>query len=80
MPAMTALTEKLLLSAAPSAWPARLRARGEQRRTRSDGCRSSASAAFRFPRPVMRFERDGLVFNLLDTPATRTFSKTPTGR
>jgi peptide chain release factor 3 len=71
----TTLTEKLLLRAAPSAMAGAVRARGEQRRTRSDFMQIERERGISVSSTVMRFERDGLVFNLLDTPGHEDFSE-----
>ena len=52
-----------------------VRARGEQRRTRSDWMAIERERGISVSSTVMRFERDGLVFNLLDTPGHEDFSE-----
>ena len=52
-----------------------VRARGERRRTRSDWMAIERERGISVSSTVMRFERDGLVFNLLDTPGHEDFSE-----
>jgi peptide chain release factor 3 len=71
----TTLTEKLLLSGGAIRMAGAVRARGEQRRTRSDWMAIERERGISVSSTVMRFERDGLVFNLLDTPGHEDFSE-----
>ena len=71
----TTLTEKLLLQGGAIRLAGAVRARGEQRRTRSDWMAIERERGISVSSTVMRFERDGLVFNLLDTPGHEDFSE-----
>jgi peptide chain release factor 3 len=71
----TTLTEKLLLKGGAIRMAGAVRARGEQRRTRSDWMTIERERGISVSSTVMRFERDGLVFNLLDTPGHEDFSE-----
>ena len=71
----TTLTEKLLLEGGAIRMAGAVRARGEQRRTRSDWMAIERERGISVSSTVMRFERDGLVFNLLDTPGHEDFSE-----
>jgi peptide chain release factor 3 len=71
----TTLTEKLLLKGGAIRMAGAVRARGEQRRTRSDWMKIERERGISVSSTVMRFERDGLVFNLLDTPGHEDFSE-----
>jgi len=71
----TTLTEKLLLKGGAIRMAGAVRARGEQRRTRSDWMQIERERGISVSSTVMRFERDGLVFNLLDTPGHEDFSE-----
>ncbi|MDQ3559378.1 MAG: peptide chain release factor 3 [Pseudomonadota bacterium] len=71
----TTLTEKLLLSGGAIRMAGAVRARGERRRTRSDWMQIERERGISVSSTVMRFERDGLVFNLLDTPGHEDFSE-----
>src|SRR3954454_5723454 len=71
----TTLTEKLLLKGGAIRMAGAVRARGEQRRTRSDWMAIERERGISVSSTVMRFERDGLVFNLLDTPGHEDFSE-----
>ena len=71
----TTLTEKLLLSGGAIRLAGAVRARGERRRTRSDWMAIERERGISVSSTVMRFERDGLVFNLLDTPGHEDFSE-----
>ncbi len=71
----TTLTEKLLLRGGAIRMAGAVRARGERRRTRSDWMAIERERGISVSSTVMRFERDGLVFNLLDTPGHEDFSE-----
>jgi peptide chain release factor 3 len=71
----TTLTEKLLLEGGAIRMAGAVRARGEQRRTRSDWMAIERERGISVSSTVMRFERDGIVFNLLDTPGHEDFSE-----
>jgi peptide chain release factor 3 len=71
----TTLTEKLLLQGGAIRMAGAVRARGERRRTRSDWMAIERERGISVSSTVMRFERDGLVFNLLDTPGHEDFSE-----
>ena len=71
----TTLTEKLLLKGGAIRMAGAVRARGEQRRTRSDWMAIERERGISVSSTVMRFERGGLIFNLLDTPGHEDFSE-----
>ncbi len=71
----TTLTENLLLSAGAIRLAGAVRARGEQRRTRSDWMKIERERGISVSASVMTFEHDGLMFNLLDTPGHEDFSE-----
>src|SRR5690606_40540816 len=71
----TTLTENLLLSAGAIRLAGAVRARGEQRRTRSDWMAIERERGISVSASVMTFEHKGLVFNLLDTPGHEDFSE-----
>jgi peptide chain release factor 3 len=71
----TTLTEKLLLKGGAIRMAGAVRARGERRRTRSDWMAIERERGISVSSTVMRFERNGLVFNLLDTPGHEDFSE-----
>src|SRR5687767_2993220 len=71
----TTLTEKLLLKSGAIRMAGAVRARGEQRRTRSDWMAIERERGISVSSTVMRFERDGFVFNLLDTHGHEDFSE-----
>ncbi|MFZ4805933.1 MAG: peptide chain release factor 3 [Hyphomicrobiaceae bacterium] len=71
----TTLTEKLLLFGGAIQMAGHVRARGERRRTRSDWMEIEQSRGISVTSSVMTFERDGIVFNLLDTPGHSDFSE-----
>src|SRR3954467_9516693 len=71
----TTLTEKLLLKGGAIRMAGAVRARGERRRTRSDLMAIERERGISVSSTVMRFERDGFVFNLLDTPGHEDFSE-----
>src|SRR5262249_23807766 len=71
----TTLTEKLLQFGGAIQMPGHVRARGNQRRTRSDWLEIERARGISVTSSVMTFERDGIVFNLLDTPGHADFSE-----
>ncbi len=76
----TTLTEKLLLAGGAINMAGAVKARGENRRARSDWMEIE-----QFARHLGHLLRDdlrarGITFNLLDTPGHSDFPKTPTGR
>jgi peptide chain release factor 3 len=71
----TTLTEKLLYSAGAIHEAGEVRARGDRRRARSDWMAIEQQRGISVTSSVMTFERDGLLFNLLDTPGHQDFSE-----
>jgi peptide chain release factor 3 len=71
----TTLTEHLLLAGGAIRMAGAVRARGEQRRTRSDWMKIERERGISVSASVMTFEYEGLVFNLLDTPGHEDFSE-----
>jgi len=71
----TTLTEKLLLFGGAIHLAGEVAARGERRRTRSDWMEIEKKRGISVSSSVMMFERDGIVFNLLDTPGHEDFSE-----
>jgi peptide chain release factor 3 len=71
----TTLTENLLLAGGAIRLAGEVRARGETRRTRSDWMKIERERGISVSASVMTFERDGIVFNLLDTPGHEDFSE-----
>src|SRR5918994_497818 len=71
----TTLTEKLLLFGGAIQMAGHVKARGERRRTRSDWLEIERARGISVTSSVMTFERDGIVFNLLDTPGHEDFSE-----
>src|SRR6186713_1922299 len=71
----TTLTEKLLLFGGAIQLAGHVRARGERRRTRSDWMAIEQARGISVTSSVMTFERNGTVFNLLDTPGHADFSE-----
>ena len=71
----TTLTEKLLLFGGAIQLAGHVKARGERRRTRSDWMEIEQSRGISVTSSVMTFERNGLVYNLLDTPGHSDFSE-----
>jgi peptide chain release factor 3 len=69
------LTEKLLLFGGAIQMAGAVRARGEQRRARSDWMAIERERGISVTASVMSFEHDGLSFNLLDTPGHEDFSE-----
>jgi peptide chain release factor 3 len=71
----TTLTEKLLLFGGAIHAAGEVRARGQQRRARSDWMKIEQQRGISVTSSVMTFEREGIVFNLLDTPGHEDFSE-----
>ncbi len=71
----TTLTEHLLLAGGSIRAAGQVRARGENRRTRSDWMKIERERGISVSSSVMTFEHDGLLFNLLDTPGHEDFSE-----
>ena len=71
----TTLTEKLLLSGGAIHAAGEVKARGQARRARSDWMKIEQQRGISVTSSVMTFERDGLTFNLLDTPGHEDFSE-----
>ena len=71
----TTLTEKLLLRGGAIQLAGAVRAKGNARRTRSDWMKIEQERGISVATSVMTFERDDVVFNLLDTPGHEDFSE-----
>ena len=71
----TTLTEKLLLFGGAIHTAGEVRARGANRRARSDWMKIEQQRGISVTSSVMTFERDGITFNLLDTPGHEDFSE-----
>src|SRR5512139_4003984 len=71
----TTLTEKLLLKGGAIQLAGQVRAKGNARRTRSDWMKIEQERGISVATSVMTFEKDGIVFNLLDTPGHEDFSE-----
>ena len=71
----TTLTEKLLLQGGAIHLAGEVKARGQARRARSDWMKIEQQRGISVTSSVMTFERDGLTFNLLDTPGHEDFSE-----
>ncbi|MGH6785358.1 MAG: peptide chain release factor 3 [Novosphingobium sp.] len=71
----TTLTEKLLLQGGAIHLAGEVKARGQARRARSDWMKIEQQRGISVTSSVMTFERDGIVFNLLDTPGHEDFSE-----
>jgi peptide chain release factor 3 len=71
----TTLTEKLLLAGGAIHLAGEVRARGANRRARSDWMKIEQQRGISVTSSVMTFERKGLTFNLLDTPGHEDFSE-----
>ena len=69
------MTEHLLLAGGAIRAAGAVRARGEQRRTRSDWMKIERERGISVSASVMTFDHDGLMFNLLDTPGHEDFSE-----
>ncbi len=71
----TTLTEKLLLKGGAIHLAGEVKARGQARRARSDWMKIEQQRGISVTSSVMTFERDGITFNLLDTPGHEDFSE-----
>ncbi len=71
----TTLTENLLLFGGAIRLAGAVKARGEQRRARSDWMKIEQARGISVTTSVMTFEYDGVTFNLLDTPGHEDFSE-----
>ena len=71
----TTLTEKLLLQGGAIHLAGEVKARGQARRARSDWMKIEQQRGISVTSSVMTFERDGVTFNLLDTPGHEDFSE-----
>ncbi|HEX8653905.1 MAG TPA: peptide chain release factor 3, partial [Allosphingosinicella sp.] len=71
----TTLTEKLLYSAGAIHEAGEVRARGDRRRARSDWMQIEQQRGISVTSSVMTFEKDDILFNLLDTPGHQDFSE-----
>jgi peptide chain release factor 3 len=71
----TTLTEKLLYSAGAIHEAGEVRARGDRRRARSDWMAIEQQRGISVTSSVMTFEKDNILFNLLDTPGHQDFSE-----
>jgi peptide chain release factor 3 len=71
----TTLTEKLLLYAGAVAEAGSVTARKGRRAARSDWMELEQRRGISVSSTVLRFEHDGIVFNLLDTPGHKDFSE-----
>ena len=72
----TTLTEKLLLYAGAVHEAGSVTARGGRRTAKSDWMEVEQRRGISVTSTALRFEHDDVVFNLLDTPATRTSPRT----
>ncbi len=71
----TTLTEKLLLQGGAIHLAGEVKARGAARRARSDWMKIEQQRGISVTSSVMTFQKDGVVFNLLDTPGHEDFSE-----
>ncbi|WP_423141058.1 peptide chain release factor 3 [Parablastomonas sp. CN1-191] len=71
----TTLTEKLLLTGGAIHLAGEVKARGQARRARSDWMKIEQQRGISVTSSVMTFARNGIVFNLLDTPGHEDFSE-----
>jgi peptide chain release factor 3 len=71
----TTLTEKLLLQGGAIHLAGEVKARGAARRARSDWMKIEQQRGISVTSSVMTFERQGIIFNLLDTPGHEDFSE-----
>lgn len=71
----TTLTEKLLLFGGAIHLAGEVKARGQNRRARSDWMKIEQQRGISVTSSVMTFERSGITFNLLDTPGHEDFSE-----
>ncbi|WP_380787945.1 peptide chain release factor 3 [Sphingomonas sp. R86521] len=71
----TTLTEKLLYFGGAIHLAGEVKARGQTRRARSDWMKIEQQRGISVTSSVMTFERQGITFNLLDTPGHEDFSE-----
>jgi peptide chain release factor 3 len=71
----TTLTEKLLLQGGAIHLAGEVKARGQARRARSDWMKIEQQRGISVTSSVMTFAKDGIIFNLLDTPGHEDFSE-----
>ncbi|MXO70653.1 peptide chain release factor 3 [Alteraurantiacibacter buctensis] len=71
----TTLTEKLLLQGGAIHLAGEVKARGQARRARSDWMKIEQQRGISVTSSVMTFEKNGITFNLLDTPGHQDFSE-----
>ncbi|MFM6854401.1 MAG: peptide chain release factor 3, partial [Sphingopyxis sp.] len=71
----TTLTEQLLMQGGAVHLAGEVKARGQARRARSDWMKIEQQRGISVTSSVMTFEKDGVVFNLLDTPGHEDFSE-----
>jgi len=71
----TTLTEKLLYVGGAIHLAGEVKARGQNRRARSDWMKIEQQRGISVTSSVMTFEKDGVTFNLLDTPGHEDFSE-----
>jgi peptide chain release factor 3 len=71
----TTLTEKLLLQGGAIHLAGEVKARGAARRARSDWMKIEQQRGISVTSSVMTFAKEGIVFNLLDTPGHEDFSE-----
>ena len=71
----TTLTEKLLYFGGAIHLAGEVKARGQNRRARSDWMKIEQQRGISVTSSVMTFEKDGITFNLLDTPGHEDFSE-----
>ena len=71
----TTLTEKLLLQGGAIHLAGEVKARGAARRARSDWMKIEQQRGISVTSSVMTFERNDVIFNLLDTPGHEDFSE-----
>src|ERR1700692_3780273 len=74
-PGKTPPPENLLLAGGAIRAAGQVRARGENRRTRSDWMKIERERGISVSASVMTFDHAGLLFNLLDTPGHEDFSE-----
>lgn len=71
----TTLTEKLLLFGGAIHLAGEVKARGQNRRAKSDWMKIEQQRGISVTSSVMTFEHEGVTFNLLDTPGHEDFSE-----